>query len=255
MKNSKLSLGCGLIRIGRVWGVDDKPIPSEKEVRSFLEETFELGIRFYDTAPAYGLSEDRLGSFIQSLTNKQKNEITVATKFGEHWDEDAQSTVVDHSYDALIESLEQSYKKLKKIDLLQLHKATRENIQSSDVSEAFTYSKKMGIKELGASISDLKTGLFIVEDENFNYIQLPYNFERKELFPVIIAANKLRKKIIFNRPFAMGAVAIKEEKMTEIINAFNLILETNASGIVLTGTASKEHLKENILFWNKANEN
>lgn len=54
-------LGLGLTGIGRVWGAASKPVPSESEARALLEKAFELGIQVYDTAPAYGLSERRLG--------------------------------------------------------------------------------------------------------------------------------------------------------------------------------------------------
>src|SRR5579859_5038385 len=122
--SQKLSLGCGLIRIGRVWGVSQQSVPSEKEAHIFLEKAYSLGVRFFDTAPSYGLSEARLGKFLRKLSPKERKTIIVATKFGEHWNVEKQEAFVDHSYDALVKSLEKSFELLGKVDVLQLHKAS-----------------------------------------------------------------------------------------------------------------------------------
>jgi len=247
-------LGCGLIRIGRVWGVDSKPVPTEAKAQEFLETAFELGIRFFDTAPAYGLSEDRLGTFLKKLTAQQRSEITVATKFGEHWDTETNQTFVDHSYKKLQESYEKSLSKLGKIDLLQLHKAGIQNLQSDDVSQAFEFVRKSGTTFLGASISDLETGAVACKDARLQYIQLPYNQERSELLAVIQLAKENSKKILFNRPFAMGAITLdttQTTKKAKMVEAFKFIQKTNCPGVILSGTGSPEHLKENLGVFKK----
>jgi aryl-alcohol dehydrogenase-like predicted oxidoreductase len=45
-----------------------------------------------------------------------------------------------------------------------------------------------------------------------------------------------------NRPFAMGAMVHAGADKRE---AFRFILERNFQGVILTGTTSPEHLKEN----------
>lgn len=107
-KKYQVTLGCGLIGIGRPWGFVATQVPTEAEAFSFLEHAFRLGIRYFDTAPSYARSEARLGSFLRGLTREQRKEVVVATKFGESWDETAQDVVVDHSLDALTRSLDQS---------------------------------------------------------------------------------------------------------------------------------------------------
>jgi aryl-alcohol dehydrogenase-like predicted oxidoreductase len=247
---SNLTLGCGLIRIGRVWGVDNKPVPSESEVQEFLEGAFELGIRFFDTAPAYGLSEPRLGSFLKNLTTQQRNEVTVATKFGEHWNAEKQEPFIEHTHSALLSSLEHSLDSLGKIEVLQLHKASISLLESDDIDLAFISALKLGISSLGASISDVDTGLKACSDKRLTYIQLPYNEERTELIPVIEQAITSNKKVLFNRPFAMGAIAkqsINEnETKKRMIAAYKRIIDLNCPGVILTGTASSEHLRQNI---------
>src|SRR5271170_4974646 len=132
-KKYRAALGCGLIGIGRPWGFVASEVPTEAETFSFLEHAFELGIRYFDTAPSYACSEARLGSFLRKLTPEQREEVVIATKFGESWDEAAQDVVVDHSLDALTRSLDQSLDLLGTINVLQIHKTTPEVLRSQAI--------------------------------------------------------------------------------------------------------------------------
>lgn len=247
-KLTTVTLGCGLIRIGRVWGVDNKPVPTDSDVRKFLEGAFQFGIRFFDTAPSYGLSEKRLGAFLKSLTSEQLKETTVATKFGEYWDAEKQEPFVDHSLERLKLSLDQSLSTLGKIEVLQLHKANTILLESSDIDQAFSYALKSGVSLLGVSVSDKETGIKACSDERLTHIQLPFNQERMELQPVIEKAKNNNKKVLFNRPFAMGAVT----KQSSMIEAYKRIASFECPGVILTGTASLEHLKQNIANFGSA---
>jgi Aldo/keto reductase family len=53
----RLTLGLGLIGIGKPWGHAATDVPDETKVRELLETAFTLGIRYLDTAPSYGMSE------------------------------------------------------------------------------------------------------------------------------------------------------------------------------------------------------
>lgn len=255
-RKAPLTLGCGLIRIGRTWGVDSKPIPTDREARLFLEGAFELGIRFFDTAPSYGLSELRLGEFLKSLTAEQRKEVVIATKFGEHWDFKKQEPYADHSYEVMRSSLHQSLKILGKIDILQLHKASIDLLKSNDIDRIFALGSDLGISFFGASISDIGTGMEACRNQRVSYIQLPYNEQRTELLPVIKQAKIYQKKVLFNRPFAMGALAKlssdKARASQRMIAAYQRIADLDCSGVVLTGTASLEHLKQNIFYFESA---
>ena len=62
-----VELGLGLVSLGRQWGVRDVDPPNEADAAALLECAVALGIRVFDTAPAYGSSEERLGRFLTSL--------------------------------------------------------------------------------------------------------------------------------------------------------------------------------------------
>lgn len=248
---NKLQLGCGLIRIGRPWGVNEKPVPTESEARDFLEYAFNLGIRFFDTAPSYGSSEKRLGAFLKSLTTEQRKSVTVATKFSEHWDDTKNEPYVDYDLDALKDSIDNSFSLLESIDIIQLHKATPDNVSDSNVIKAFEYASSCGVVEWGVSVSNVESGRATLNNNRFKVIQLPYNQERTELLPIIKKTVELKRNILFNRPLAMGGVVNDKAglKLSAIKDAYKLICKTGATGYILTGTATTNHLKENYTIF------
>src|SRR5687768_2556006 len=99
-------LGLGTIGIGRAWGYANAIVPSEEQSRTVLETAVQAGYKFFDTAPSYGWSEQRLGSFL--LSDGAAAGLTIATKFGEGWDFEHGETFIDHSYDGLRRSLDRS---------------------------------------------------------------------------------------------------------------------------------------------------
>lgn len=242
-----VELGCGLIAIGRPWGTTAR-VPSETEAIAFLQHAYKSGIRFFDTAPSYGLSEERLGLFLDTLTSDQRAQVVIATKFGEHWNDASQSPYADHSLDALKRSLDRSSELLGKIAILQLHKASVELLNNDDVLKGFEYAKELGIAKMGVSASDPDTAQHAIKHPLFSVIQLPYNEASPQFLSPIREASHAEKELIINRPFQMGRITegSPESHRTIAIEAFKLITKEHFQGIVLTGTANPDHLTENI---------
>lgn len=239
-------LGSGLIGIGRVWGHVRTPIPSEEEVLTFLQSAIDQGISYLDTAPSYGTSEERLGKFLTTLSAETRKKLIIATKFGEYWNTDKNDTYIDHSYTALKNSIDISIAHLKQINILYLHKTTPEVLKNPDVEKAFAYAKSLGIDYFGASVSDIESGEYVLNDSLYSVIQLPYNTDNVIFSEIIDKAKQKGKIVVINRPFNMGKNA------TDSVAAFKFILQKKCNGFILTGTKSPEHLKENIEAFSKA---
>lgn len=252
MKNS-IELGCGLIGIGRAWGYVETPIPSEQEVLDFLNYAFLQSIKYFDTAPSYGSSESRLGSWLKLLPKIDRENLIVATKFGEHWSEEDNKAYTDHSYDALVRSVDQSLERLGQIDVLQLHKTTPEVLRSDDLNKAWDYAQQKGISKLGASVSDLESGELVCTDDRYSIIQLPYNQLNTTFEPIIREATRKGKTVVINRPFNMGQIVSSDEKSKEQLQtkALEFIIAQAFNGYILTGTKSIKHLEENIVAFEK----
>ena len=109
---------------------------SDQSAHLSLEAAWSKGIRYFDTAPLYGsgMSEIRLGKFLQK---QNRNEFTISTKVGRLIIDTKKSkavekfigspinkdSVFDFSYDAAMQSFEDSLSRLglDKIDILYLH--------------------------------------------------------------------------------------------------------------------------------------
>ena len=77
-------------------------------------------------------------------------------------------------------------------------------------------------------------------DPGYSVMQMPYNASYPALGGVFVEAAARRMWIAVNRPFAMGAIDCDKRE------AFRFILERPFRGVILSGTTSREHLRENL---------
>jgi len=113
-------LGFGAFKIGRNQGVKyptPYDLPDDATVNRLLNSVLDLGCTLIDTAPAYGLSEQRIGNAIAH----RRDEYVLSTKVGETFI-DGQSTF-DFSADGVRRSLERSLSQLKTtvLDIVLIH--------------------------------------------------------------------------------------------------------------------------------------
>jgi D-threo-aldose 1-dehydrogenase len=101
-----------------------EPVDDET-AQGVVERAWELGLRYFDTAPYYGsgLAERRLGAV---LARKPRDAFAVSTKVGRLLHADAsgwQGAYFDFSHDAALRSLEQSLERLglDRIDVALVH--------------------------------------------------------------------------------------------------------------------------------------
>jgi aryl-alcohol dehydrogenase-like predicted oxidoreductase len=229
-----IALGLGLLSIGRPWGTRREPPPAEREAVALLDHAVSLGIRFFDTAPAYGSSEQVLGRFLKS----RREPMVVATKMGEEWDAESGGSTVDHRYDSLKRSVDRSLERLGRIDVLQVHKATAANLHSSGVARAIEYARSCGVAKFGASVSDLAAAEAASRTAWCSCLQFPFSRANTALAPVFTLSREAGLELIVNRPLAMG-------ELRSSADAFRFIRSQDFRGVVLTGTKSIAHLTQN----------
>jgi hypothetical protein len=108
----KTGVKVSAMALGGVAGMQ-RPPAKDFDPAALAEAALDLGITYFDTAPAYnqGQSENNYGGVIA----RRRNEVFLATKTGER------------TYDGTMRSIEQSLKRLRtdRVDLLQIHGATR----------------------------------------------------------------------------------------------------------------------------------
>lgn len=113
-------LGFGSFKIGRNQGIKYPAayeLPDDAEVDRLLNGILDLGCNLIDTAPAYGLSEERIGRAI----SHRRGEFVLSTKVGETF-EDGKS-VFDYTAPSIQSSLERSLQRLQTdhVDIVLIH--------------------------------------------------------------------------------------------------------------------------------------
>lgn len=240
----RLELGLGLIGIGRPWPTDESEVPSEEAVDELLQYAVGRGVRFFDTAAAYGDSERRLGRFLRRMSTADRDAVTVSTKVGETWSTSSGSAV-DHATAALERSLDRSFELLGRIDVLQVHKCTAEVLGRRSVVRWLEAVKHDRVPTLGASVSTTSDLEAVLSADLFDYVQFPANARRREFADVFVQTAPARITPILNRPLASGALAHTSDP-------FRFLRETFSSGVVLSGTTSRDHLDANIASFSGA---
>lgn len=239
-----LELGLGLIGIGRPWPTHDSEMPSGAAVEELLQHAVDRGVRFFDTAAAYGDSERRLGRFLHRMPSSDRDALTIATKVGETWNRSSGSTV-DHSTAALEQSLDRSCELLGRIDVLQVHKCTAEVLGERSVVRWLETVKHDRVPLLGASVSTTSDLEAVLRMDLFDFVQFPANAQRREFVDVFVQTAQTWVTPILNRPLGSGALA-------RTTDPFRFFRETFSSGVVLSGTTSRDHLDANIASFSGA---
>jgi aryl-alcohol dehydrogenase-like predicted oxidoreductase len=178
----------------------------EEEIAATFKKCVESGIRFFDTAEAYGLSESFVGKFLG--TTKEK--LIVATKFVPYpW------RLTKH---AVATALKNSLKKLNRsmVDLYQLH-FPFPPLPLETWLEGFIEQKEKGlIGEIGVSNHNLNQMLRAVECLERHGLKLASNQLEYSLLDrqvekngILAECQKLGIKLIAYSPLAMGVLTGK----------------------------------------------
>ena len=242
-------LGAGTIWFGRRWPMDNERYvdPTADERDAFLD-AYLAGVAgegadiMLDCAAAYGHAEARLGAMLAARPS-WRDRLIVATKWGEDFDVDTETSVTDHSVDRLHASFDRSVQRLGQVDLLYIHRALPEVLQDQAVLEAMVAlrsSRRGGLSMIGASISRRDSlalaaaGLGVELD----VVQMPawLFFERPD---DVDALARLGLAIVVNGPY-------RTADGLEPRAAYTRLLQAPQAPVILTGT--RHHLMETLDF-------
>ncbi len=266
-------IGFGSLEIGRPWGLPvegDFKVPEEREVGALLDHALVLGINFIDTAPAYMLSEERIGKFLKH----RRKEFYLGTKCGE--DFDGTASKYDFSTHGTLRSIESSLRRLQTdyVDLVEIHCGPEEvaTIRKGEVLQGMLRAKKEGkVRWVGASCN-APGALGALEMGSYDVLQLPYSLLdraiEKEILPsarekgigIIIREplerGRLTDKVLKTQPDNDPAAAKVRDFLKKLESggvrlslarlAIQFILRNPSVSTVLVGTRSVLHLEDAI---------
>lgn len=227
-------LGFGAAPIGNLYRAI-----SEADAQAVLTRAWDADVRYFDTAPLYGLglSETRLNHF---LRDKPRDAYVISTKIGRHlrpcppdqrdgigkWFEvPARNEVYDYSYDGVMRSLDASLERtgLDRIDILYAHDLDVANHRSQAGLDAKLSEFMSGgyralldlrdqgvIKAFGAGVNEWQPCQWLLERGDFDLFLLAGRYTLLEQAPLasfLPLATKRGVGIIIGGPYNSGILA------------------------------------------------
>ncbi|MBK8899517.1 MAG: aldo/keto reductase [Candidatus Competibacteraceae bacterium] len=235
-------LGLGTVKFGRNQGVKYPQafdLPSDQTLLNVLGAAWDLGINLLDTAPAYGISEERLGR----LLKRCRREWIIVTKVGEEFT--AGSSRFDFSAAATRASVERSLRRLgvETLDAVLIHSNGDDLgiLEHEGVLLALRDLQQGGlVRAVGMSTKTVAGGLRAVEC--CDVVMLTYNPRDRDDLPVIRAARAANKGVLIKKALQSGhldAIATPDP----VLAALRLIYAEPGVSSVVVGTLDPEHLR------------
>lgn len=250
------------IRGPKTWGVR---VVSEEDADKLLNSVLDAGINFIDTAPDYGISEQRIGRYVGS----RRDEFCLATKCGCAYIQHDDHIEINHVWtkEVLKRNIDTSLRRLRTdyIDILQFHGGDAETLQREGLIDALMDFRDQGtIKFIGAS-SALPHLPALIDLGVFDTFQIPYSCLAPQHHDLITRAAEAGAGIIIRRGIAQGGPDAEIQrsalndvwtraKLDEILpnrmNRAELILRYTLAHphcqTTIVGTCDPEHLAENL---------
>lgn len=238
-------LGLGTVKLGRDQGVkypNGFTIPDDQQARMLLKMARDMGINLIDTAPAYGTSEERLGSLLRG----QRQDWVIVSKVGEEFE--AGQSSHDFSAEHTRKSVERSLKRLETdfIDLVLVHSDGNDLaiLNDSGVYQALTDLKREGkIRGFGFSGKTVEGGLLALREGDCAMVT--YNLNEQGEKPVLDYAAAHGKGILIKKALASGHVCLKPG-VDPVQASFQLLFEHPAVASAIVGTINPLHLAHNV---------
>ena len=232
-------LGLGTVKLGRDQQVKYPRgfrIPDDAEARELLSLAADLGINLLDTAPAYGVAEERLGRLLPGPRSRW----VIVSKAGEQF-RDGRS-FFDFSFDGIVHSVERSLRDLRSdyLDAVLIHSNGDDLaiLDDSGAVDALESLKQRGlIRAHGMSSKTVAGGLAVVE--RLDIVMATCNTAHTEEIPVLLEARRRRKGVLVKK-------ALQSGHDNDVASAMRFIFSQPGVGAIIIGTINPAHLRDNV---------
>lgn len=271
--DSPLPLVLGTAQLGMNYGVANrKGRPSLDEAAEIVQAAWESGIRFFDTAQAYGESERVLGHCLKKLGLCQDAQLRINTKL------DPGTCLSDEG--AIRDRVAHSLKELgvERLWCIMLHRESLLNEPLEVFRHVALRLKAEGkVEHFGVSIYSAEKAFDAFALEGLDAVQLPFNvfdqralewnlFEyaaahRKHLLVrsiylqglLLMDSNQLPPALSFSRELidAFHAFAGKERVAPKLLS-LGFVSQTAPGALILFGAETSEQVRENVWLYRAA---
>ncbi|BFM14004.1 aldo/keto reductase [Maricurvus nonylphenolicus] len=240
------ALGLGTVKLGRDQGVkypSSFTIPDDKAAASLISQAKDLGINLIDTAPAYGNSEERLGTLLKG----QRNDWVICSKVGEEFRNG--DSFFDFTPEHTRFSVERSllYLNTDHIDLLLVHSDGNDIdiINRYGILDVLADLKQEGlIRGFGMSTKTVEGGLLAAEKSDC--VMVTYNLNHLEEEPVIDYCLQNDKGVLLKKALASGHIAVDSDNSDPVQASMDFIFAHPGVSSAIVGTINPKHLQNNV---------
>ena len=272
-------IGLGLAALGRPDYINIRQNNTiDKSKKAFKTNAYDVmdfaykkGVRYFDTAPSYGLGEQFL---IDWKNSRQHKDLLLSTKWGytyvANWELGfaGKHEIKEHSLSKLNEQWETSKALFPQLKIYQVHSATLESGILNDISiheRLFQlkkeYGLQIGITTSGANqskILNIAKNIAVNNQLLFDSYQVTYNIFEQSTFDTLQSLKAIGKTIIIKEALANGRVftSNNSKKSLELLAktynvgsdaiALRFVIDTLHPNMVLSGASSSNHLAQNL---------
>jgi aryl-alcohol dehydrogenase-like predicted oxidoreductase len=248
------ALGLGTVKLGRDRGVryaTEARVPTDEEAFALLRVCAELGVTLIDTAPAYGVSEERLGAMLWSI--RPRDIWQICTKAGETFDPDAAggpTSRYDFTPEGVRASVEGSLRRLRTdaVDILLLHFPGSNDMDERVLSEGRVQGVLEALRRegkaraVGASIGTAGGAALALRGDAgrglppLDVVMVNYNALDRESASWITEGADRGVGVLVKKPLASGRAPG---------SSLREVLGLGGVSAAIVGTTSPDHLREN----------
>lgn len=233
-------IGLGTVKLGRRTGVKypaGYELPTDDEVQDLLSNALGLGVNLFDTAPAYGSSERRIGAFVK----EHREDLVLSTKCGEVFD--GESSRWDFSRVALEEQIAQSLTSMQTdyVDVLLLHTDGVDEdvlLRETDAVPTLMDARKRGqARSIGISAKTREGILGAIE--SLDVVMAPFNVSDQSLGPALETAHAAGVAVL-------AIKALRQGRTTDPSADLAWVTSRPFVDSVIVGTLSASHLSDAV---------
>jgi len=167
----------------------------EETVERLINGALDAGLNVIDTAECYIDSEEKIGKVV----SHRRNEYFLFTKCGhdkdsDHWNPRKMAEQIDRSLQRL---------KTDRVDLLQLHSCTEEQLRQGDVIDVVKRARDAGKTRFIGYSGDGQAALYAVQSGIFDTLQISVSIADQEALDLVLPfAQAKGMGVIAKRPIA-----------------------------------------------------
>ncbi len=237
-------LGLGTVKIGRNAGVkypEPFDLPADEEVAALLGAALDEGVTFWDTAPAYGRSEARLGPWVRA----HRARLFLSTKAGESFEDGVSRH--DFSADAIRRSLEESLRRLRtdRVDLLLLHSDGNDllHLECEETVRTLQGLRDEGLARSVGISAKTAAGVRAVAGR-LDVVMAPFGIAQPELGPALAEAHDAGVGVVAIKVLGQGHALRGVAPEEVLVRSLDFVRRARFVDAVVIGTRKAEHLRQ-----------